>query len=57
MAILGDVLRDEEQYRLVIAAGRALVRTGHTAEARALCDACLALFAKCAPSRKMESLP
>ncbi len=48
--ILMDVGKNEEQYEIMLASARAMVRTGLTAEARALCDACITLFSKCAGS-------
>lgn len=45
--MLGSIVRNKEQFELVAATLRALLRTGQPATAAALCDACLSLFGKC----------
>lgn len=46
-AVLGDVVRDDEQFEVLAATLRALVATAQPATAAALCQACVHLFGKC----------
>jgi hypothetical protein len=52
--VLGDVVRDDEQFEVLAATLRALVATQQPATAAALCQACVQLFGKCvAPAAPM----